>query len=179
MTLALPDLSGLGLTARRLQPTDRERLIELCRSCSEFFELVAGESGPSKTADNLLEKRPPGVDPRRKYLLGVERGDRLVGVIDLIDGYPAKHDWYVGTLLLLPEERARGTGRAIWSATEIWVRSLGGRVVRLIVQEQNPRAADFWASLGFVSKGQVPQYLETRTNACWSYVKELGATTET
>jgi ribosomal protein S18 acetylase RimI-like enzyme len=81
--------------------------------------------------------------------------------------------------LLLPDERARGAGRAIWSATEIWVRSLGGRVVRLIVQEQNPRAADFWASLGFVEKGQVPQHLETRTNACWKYEKELGATTET
>ena len=173
MTLLSPSLTALGLVVTRLQTMHAATVTDFCRRCSAFFELVTGESDAAKIATELLDKGPPGVDPSRKHVLGIERDDRLVGIVHLIEDFPTEGAWYLGTLLLLPDERNRGTGRAIWTAIETCVHSSGGRVLRLIVQEQNPRAASFWTSLDFVTDGQVPQLMGSRANLCWRFEKHL------
>lgn len=167
----LPDLKSLGLTVTRLRSTDAGTVSELCHGCRDFFELVTGEPVATTTALDVQEQGPPGVDSARKHVLGFWREGRLVGMMDLIEGFPADDEWYVGLLVLLPSERNRGGGRAIWTAVEIRVREAGCSVVRLVVQEQNPRAAHFWTSLGFVKGAQVVQSLGSRTNHCWRFEK--------
>jgi ribosomal protein S18 acetylase RimI-like enzyme len=172
----LPGLPPLGLAAKMLRATheaDVTDVTEFCRKCSAFFALVASESDADETARNLLEARPPGVEPERKHVVGIQRGNECVAIVDLLEGFPKKAEWYVGLLLLSPEERNRGLGRAVWNAMEAWMRSQGGHLIRLIVQEQNPDAARFWTSVGFSANGQVEQVLASRTNLCWRFEKQL------
>ncbi|MEP6731682.1 MAG: GNAT family N-acetyltransferase, partial [bacterium] len=166
-------LRALGLAVTRLDGTQSVRVAEFCRQCRAFFELVTGEEDAAISARGLLEDGPPGVTDDRRYLLGIERANELVGVVGLIDGFPAATDWYVGIFLLLPEERNRGNGRAIWTAMEAYVRSRGGHVIRLIVQDQNVGAVRFWQSVGFVTHGQVQQQLANRANLCWRFERTL------
>lgn len=168
-----PSLSALGLTARRLDTEDEAAVSRFCQQSDAFFTLVAGESPAVERARHLLESRPPVVAPSRKHVLGFERGDALVAIVDLLEEYPNEAEWYVGLLILSPDERGRGLGTALWSAVEAWIRARGGRLARLIVQEQNPDAPRFWGSVGFTADGRVEQHLATRTNSCWRFVKQL------
>jgi GNAT superfamily N-acetyltransferase len=177
--MSIPDIAGLpplGLAAKMLRAsheTDVTDVTEFCRKCSAFFALVASESDADETARNLLEARPPGVEPERKHVVGIQRGNECIAIVDLLEGFPKKAEWYVGLLLLSPEERNRGLGRAVWDAMEAWIRSQGGHLIRLIVQEQNPDAGRFWTSVGFSANGQVEQVLASRTNLCWRFEKQL------
>ena len=121
-----------------------------------------------------MESRPSNVAPSHKHVVGFERGGILIAVADLLEGYPAEEEWYVGLLLLSPSERRRGLGAKLWNAIEAWIRAEGGRVVRLIVQEQNPDAALFWGSVGFIADGKVEQRLRARPNSCWRFEKRLS-----
>lgn len=177
----VPALSGLlphGLTAKMLRASHEADVTDVtafCRKCSAFFDLLASESDADEAARNLLEARPPGVEPERKHVVGIVRGNEYVAIVDLLEAFPGTTEWYVGLLLLSPEERNRGLGAAIWNAIELRVRLQGGSVIRLIVQEQNPVAARFWRSVGFSASGQVEQVLARRTNLCWRFQKALTA----
>jgi hypothetical protein len=103
-----PTLLLLGIVAKRLDIRHKEAVAVLCQQCGDFLTLVAGRSPTVETAPHLLESRPPGVELDRKYVIGFERGGELIGIVDLLEDYPGKADWYVGLLLLSPEERARG-----------------------------------------------------------------------
>ena len=169
----LPSLPFLGITVKRLDTRHEATIEQFCRRCHAFFTLITGESGDSDTARDLLVSRPPGVELIRKHVIGFERDGTLVAIADLLEGYPNEADWYVGLLLVSPDERDRGVGTAVWTAVETWIRAVGGRQVRLIVQEQNPNAARFWRAVGFTADGVVEQRLPTRTNLCWRFEKPL------
>lgn len=154
---------------------DATAVREFCRRCSAFFALVASESDADEAARNLLKARPTSIEPEQKHVIGILRGDECVAIIDLLEDFPRPAEWYVGLLLLAPDERRHGLGTAIWNAMEAWMRLQGVRRIRLIVQEQNPHAAQFWRSVGFHANGQVEQALGNRTNLCWRFEKGLMA----
>jgi GNAT superfamily N-acetyltransferase len=168
-----PSLLPLGLAAKKLTRSDEAAITTFCQQCIAFFTLVAGEAPAADTAHQLLEARPRSVDVTRKHVIGFERGGALIAIVDLLEGYPDETNWYVGLLLLSPDERARGLGTAIWTAIETWIRGEGGSCARLIVQEQNPDAARFWRTVGFAANGTTEQYSPTRTNRCWCFEKPL------
>ena len=164
------------MSATRLHEGDLESVTEFCQECSAFFTLVAGETPAAETALHLLVARPPEVAPTQKHVIGFTRNGKLVAVVDLLEGFPVESDWYAGLLLLAPHESGSGLGTLIWDATETWIRAAGGRHVRLIVQQQNPGAARFWRSAGFMTHGEVEQVLEKQRNLCWRLEKGLHST---
>jgi ribosomal protein S18 acetylase RimI-like enzyme len=168
-----PSLLPLGLAAKKLARSDESAITTFCQQCGAFFSLVAGEARAADTALQLLEARPRSVDVTRKHVIGFERGGALIAIVDLLEDYPDEANWYVGLLLLSPDERGRGLGTAIWTAIETWIRGEGGSHARLIVQEQNPDAARFWRTVGFTTNGTTEQYSPTRTNRCWCFEKPL------
>ena len=171
------DISGLspdGFTAKAFRgddEADATAVRDFCRRCSAFFALVAAESDADEAARSLLEARPISIAPVRKHVVGILRGNECVAIVDLLEDFPQPAEWYVGLLLLAPDERHHGLGTAIWNAMEAWLRLQGVRRIRLIVQEQNPHAAQFWQSVGFHANGQVEQVFGSRTNLCWRFEK--------
>jgi ribosomal protein S18 acetylase RimI-like enzyme len=113
--------------------------------------------------------------PDSKHVFGFSRGGTLVAALDLVDGYPDPGNWYVSLLVLDPAARGGGLGRAIWAATERWIRARGATQARLIVQTQNPRARAFWESLGFEAIGETTQRLPTFENRVWRLLKVFPA----
>ena len=116
--------------------------------CSDFWLLVE-DAVPS--ADELMHELPPGVAADDKHVLGVDddRGE-LVALIDFCRGFPEADAWYVSLLVVAPEARGSGLGTALYAHAEQFARARGGTTIRLIVQEQNPRALAFWMREGFV-----------------------------
>lgn len=139
---------------RLLGLDDSSAVRDLCERCRGFVALVTG-SQPSAAeldawATEILVDRPPGYPDAQKWVLGMEGPDGLVGVWDLMLGYPGPDAAFVGLFVLDPTQRGAGQGRRALDRIERWVVDQGIRSIRLAVQMNNPRARVFWERAGFV-----------------------------
>lgn len=153
---------------------DIDRATEFCERCSAFYHLSEGRPGSRLTAEELLRIAPPGIDAADKHVLGIESSGCLVGVLDLIDGYPEKRAWYVGLFLIDPGSRSLGLGRRVWATVEHWIQGRGGSTIRLAVVTQNPRGRAFWESVGFHVEGRSTLVSGNRQNTLWKLIKSLA-----
>ncbi|MCI3132990.1 GNAT family N-acetyltransferase [Phenylobacterium aquaticum] len=158
----LPAIEG-ALTAL-VSGSAVEELQVLLERCADFEILVTGAPPGPTAAEDLLVDAPEDHPLRDKFVIGVWTDQGLTATIDLLRHFPQEHVWYVGLLLVAPESRGQGLGRRIVEALIDWVRRQGGRALRLVVQEQNPRAMAFWRAHDFQPIGTAVQELEARTN---------------
>jgi ribosomal protein S18 acetylase RimI-like enzyme len=164
-----------ALSYRPLTPADRRRLQTLCIACSDFFQCIEGQPGGRETAAELLGPLTPDVSSGEKSLVGVEIGRELVGVVELLAGFPGPQEWYVGLLLLHPERRGAGAGTAIWDHLRQRMTREGATTVRLIVQQQNPRARRFWERQGFAVEREMVATAGKLESPVWLLRRDLQA----
>ncbi len=138
-----------AVSFRPLTQADHQRLETLCIACTDFFRCIEGQPGGPETAAELLGPRAPEVSVGNKIIIGLEIGRDLIGVVELLVGFPQPTEWYVGLLLLHPDGRGAGAGTSIWERLRQRMSQEGATTVRLIVQQQNPRARRFWERQGF------------------------------
>jgi len=137
-----------------------EALGEVVDRCSAFFETV----GPP-----ALDEKPPG--PCTQELLGVVVEQQVVGVVDLLRGYPTPDTGFIGLLALDPAVRGRGLGR---QAEALIVKRLGTPKVRLAVNFVNPQAKGFWQACGYRVIAERPlRASEDPTPTCWLMQKRV------
>ena len=158
----LPSLPGGQL--KRLGAADTADLQRLILRCADFQILVTGAQPGPNAASDLLADVPPGHPISGKMVIGVEVAKDLVGVLDLLVGYPEPDIWYLGLLMLAPEARGGGLGAAVFAALRDWIAARGGRAIRLVTQDQNPRALVFWTRMEFREIGRTVQRLDSREN---------------
>jgi ribosomal protein S18 acetylase RimI-like enzyme len=163
------------LSFRPLTPADRQRLENLCIACSDFFQCIEGQPGGRETAAELLGPLAPDVSRGKKSLVGVEIGRELVGVVELLAGFPGPQEWYVGLLLLHPDRRGAGAGTAIWEHLRQRMTQEGATTVRLIVQQQNPRARRFWERQGFAVEREMVAKAGLLESPVWLLHRSLPA----
>jgi ribosomal protein S18 acetylase RimI-like enzyme len=142
------------LRVARLGEVDRARLSDFCAASTDF-ELIHGEPGGDATAAELLGPLDPPYANKPRHVWGLEEDGQLIGVVELLEGHPRPEDWYIGLLLLHPAHRRRGLGTKACDATMSWIRSHGGKLVRLVVQKQNAGARAFWERQGFSVEREV------------------------
>jgi GNAT superfamily N-acetyltransferase len=141
--------------ARRLKAEDGLRLQALCEQCADYTVLIEGRQPDPGAAQNLFRSIPEGKDYRDKFLLGLWSAFDLIGVMDVIRNYPETGIWFIGLLILRPDQRGRGTGQAIIQAFENWAASSGALHIRLTVAKENEAACRFWRRVGFSEIGKV------------------------
>ena len=133
----------------RLGESDLPQLSRLCLACTAFFELVEGRAGGDATAAEILGPLAPEQERGTKHVFGFKRRDELIGVAELLQGFPSPTEWFIGLLLLHPDYRGTGLGARLCTGIIDWIRDEGGIAVRLVVQHQNHRARAFWKRQGF------------------------------
>src|SRR5579884_2537856 len=144
----MPAPAGYLLTP--LTPEDEPLVQALLERCTDYVELVSGLPPSPATTHDLYIVLPEGKGYEDKFLIGLFTPDNeLIGVLDAIRDYPQTKEWYLGLLLLEPEQRGQSLGEQVYHAFERWIAQQGGEAVRLTVAEQNERAYRFWQRLGF------------------------------
>jgi GNAT superfamily N-acetyltransferase len=151
-----------GLLLEPLGEGEIEELQGLLESDPDYAERVTGgPPGPSDALSTLLE-RPEGTPEENKAVLGARAADdRLVGVIDLVRGYPARGTVFIGLLLVHRDERGHGVGSDILGAATRWVRETWPEAERwrLAVVDTNAEVAGpFWRQAGFEPTGESRPY---------------------
>jgi len=123
-----------------------------------YSRRVLGRAPHRHDAVDVLTARPPGTDPAAKTVLGaIDDTGVLVGLIDVIRGWPGQGDAHVGLLQTAASRHRQGLGRALHTALEERVaRWPEISRLRLAVVDTNQEAAEpFWRALGYEPTGDV------------------------
>lgn len=134
---------------RPLRASEAPALQDLCFKCTDYFLLLNGDAPQGQEATEILTEQPPQPHQATKWVLGLWQQHRLVGVLDLLTGYPTPEYWFIGLLLLDPRERGQGLGTRLHQELAQLARQNGVSKMRLGVLAHNRFALDFWQDLGY------------------------------
>ena len=115
---------------------EKERMISITdeqiqNGKAEILKIVAGMSGAEKLAD-LLDK-----------------GNTLIAVMDLVDGYPEKSTAFIGFFMMKKALQGQGLGSSIIEETAAYLKATGKTAIRLAIDKDNPQSNHFWNKNGF------------------------------
>jgi GNAT superfamily N-acetyltransferase len=144
-------LFGSGrLSVSLLGENDLAELQNLMERCTDYSELLTGLPTEENAARELLASHPETKPLADKYAFGLyAEGEMLIGVLDAVRDYPQEGTWYIGLMMIDPQERSQGWGEKAYHAFESWAAGQGAREIGLAVLEVNPKAQRFWQSMGF------------------------------
>ncbi|MBO4848741.1 MAG: GNAT family N-acetyltransferase [Clostridia bacterium] len=151
------DTAGLStcFRVRRLNDADADGILFLCEGNPQYYLYCNSEPSMEQVLHDL-RTAPPGVGADDKYFVGFFRGDELVAVMDLIDGYPGKGCCYIGFFMMNEAYQGKLIGSAIIDEVCAYLTRIGKRTIRLAFAEDNPQASHFWKKNGFIVKAVAP-----------------------
>lgn len=151
----------MAVMLRPIAPEEVDAVQELIEADPAYVERVTGLPPGPADAQSLLMIVPPELPPERKTVYGVrDDSGALVGLVDVLRGYPDEATAYVGLLQIRADLQGRGLGRRAHDALLDVVRGWPEiRTVRLAVVETNASvAATFWQALGYRPAGEPVPY---------------------
>ena len=134
-----------GLRIQRATVADAPAIQALFATDPEYFVRVEGAPLRDDEALICLDERPPDVDLDKKHVFLVED----VALLDMLEGFPDDHTWFLGLIFLAPAARGRGLGTRLVEAVCDHARSHGAKALRLAVALTNPGADRLYKRLGF------------------------------
>jgi RimJ/RimL family protein N-acetyltransferase len=123
-------------TAELLSAANLDLVIQLNKSCSDFFLFQNGLPPSEHDAREIFEFIPPQSHGATKLPIGIFLSGRLVGVMDVLRGYRATSDWYIGFMLFAPSFRVQGFGTEIHSGFVSYSRREGSQRLLIAVPEK-------------------------------------------
>jgi GNAT superfamily N-acetyltransferase len=149
---------------RELTRSDLPALQSLLERGSDYFLLHEGRHPTATEARDEWDVVPSGTPRSHKHLLGL-LGPDLVGVAEVVRGWPRPATWNIGLLLLDPAVRRHGAGARTVSAIDAWAARSGADRLRISVIAANAGALDFWQGLGFTTVPAQPAAARTNPTA--------------
>lgn len=144
-------------TVRTLNDENIDEIYELLSKNVLYYEYCP----PFVTRQRILDDisaLPPEKTARDKYYIGFYQQDKLIAVMDFIDGYPEKEIAYIGFFMTDVSIQNRGVGTEIIDYLCKHLAGLGYHSVRLAYVKGNPQAEHFWLKNCFAP------IMETKSN---------------
>lgn len=151
---------------RPLTRADLDDVFAVLKDAPQFHLLTTGAPATSKEALAVFDDLPPGKRPDSKRVYGVIEDGALVGVVEVIVGWPTPTTAMIGLLVIAEQAQGRGIGRAAVIDVEAVVdEEEGCDVARVAVVDKNVGALAFWKKLGFTENGVTRPYAEGTVTA--------------
>ena len=129
---------------------DVKAIQALYDECVDYMLLVDGHPAGDHAAEEEFQNLPPGKTLDDRFMFGiVDTVNELVGVLDVLRGYPDEGTWWICLLLLAPDFRSQGIGGKVLQGLTEHIKASGGKAIMLGVVEENERAYHFWFKMGF------------------------------
>ncbi len=146
---------------RKMMEEDIPTIFELCRGNRLYYE-HCGRQNTAEELKNDMTITPPGKGQEDKYYVGFfdrenPGGEKLVAVMDLIDGYPDSDIAYIGFFMMNAVYQGRGQGSSLITELCGYLKKSGFRKVRLAFEKENPQSSHFWRKNGFLDLREVPR----------------------
>ena len=144
------DISSLSneYEVRRLDDSNVDEVLTLCQGNTLFYQYCQAEPTREQILDDM-HIAPPGKDDSDKYYVGFYRDERLVAVMDLIDGYPEDNIAFIGFFMMDAFLSRQGIGTKIIFEVADYLKTHGFTTIRLAIDKDNPQSNHFWDKNGF------------------------------
>lgn len=145
-----------------------EKALKIYKTNEEFFNLLSideigkKEKITKKTVIKDLEMLPPNKESEDKYFGLILDNEKVIGVIDLIDGYPRKDIAYIGLFVIDKPLHRKGIGKKLYFNIENMLKENKYSAVMLGVLKTNKKGQDFWNSLDFKTVKETKDYFEMK-----------------
>ncbi len=135
-------------TVRKLNLDDVQMIYAFCKRNTQYYE-YCGKEPSIELIEKDIEIAPPGILIEQKYYIGFFDNDKLVAVMDLVDGYPACDYVYIGFFMMDCELQGNGIGSKIVSESLEYLSEQGFQKCQLGIDKDNPQSNHFWRKNGF------------------------------
>lgn len=135
---------------KKLSCEDVNEIYDLCLTNPLYYDYCP----PAATKESILEDLsalPPNVTMEDKYFVGFFEKERMVAVMDLIDGYPEEKIVFIGFFMTDASVQNKGLGSAIISEVIDYLKSMYYLAIQLAWVKGNPQAEHFWLKNGFLA----------------------------
>lgn len=135
-------------TCRLLNENDFEIIYDLCKENKLYYH----HCPPMINYDLIKEDMyglPKGFNAENKYYAGIFDKDKLIGIIDILDGYPSKEVIYIGLFMLDINYQCKGLGTSLINECIHYFKNNNYTEIQLGYVKTNPQASHFWSKLGF------------------------------
>lgn len=133
---------------RALDEADAPAVYEFCKGHTQYYRYCGAQPSLEQVKRDMT-LLPEGVEPAQKHYVGFHDGDKLVAVMDMIEGYPDPSTCYIGFFMMRLDLQGAGIGTAIISEAADSLHSIGIKRLRLAIARDNPQANRFWRKNGF------------------------------
>ncbi|MDO4318608.1 MAG: GNAT family N-acetyltransferase [Lachnospiraceae bacterium] len=137
---------------RTLTDADVPSILTLCLQNPLYYKFCP----PLVTEQSIREDMkalPKGKRLEDKYYVGYFQGERLIAVMDLIDGYPNPKTAFIGFFMTEASVQRRGVGSEIVRELCDFLRERRYAAVRLGWVKGNEQSEGFWHRNGFTETG--------------------------
>ena len=145
-----------GYSSKLLGSNELTDIEKLFYDSSDYFIIEQGKPANENEAKSLLEALPPNKTYEEKFVIGVyNEKSELAALVDIVKDFPEEAVWMLGLLLVSPNERGKGLGKAISNQLIEIVRYENGRKIRIGVVNNNEVGLKFWKSQGYIEEKDV------------------------
>ncbi|MGB7439960.1 MAG: GNAT family N-acetyltransferase [Coleofasciculaceae cyanobacterium] len=99
----------------------------------------------------------------------------MLGAIAGVRYYPDRQTWWIGLMMVAPEQRGQGLGADFYRAFEHWVSAQGISQISLVAIKANEPGLQFWERMGFEVIRKIPsrQY-KAKTHEVYVLSRTIG-----
>ena len=115
---------------RKLQKNDIDQIYDLCSKNYLYYQ-YRPPYVTRKSIESDMVALPDNVDFKDKYYVGYFKNEKLIAVLDLIDGYPKKDILFIGFFMMDISIQKNWVGSAIVNELIDYLTTLKHKEVRL------------------------------------------------
>ena len=138
----------------QINDSNINEVFELCKHNNKYYAHLQ-ESATFEGIKSIVCELPPNTTLNNKYFVGFYKDNKLVAILDLIDGYPDKNIAFIGLFMVDINIQGLGVGKNIISDLLNFLKSKKYISCDLVVIETNVDAISFWTKLGFEITGKI------------------------
>ena len=133
---------------RRITESDISDVYNLSRSNSRYYRSI-GQRPSKQRLTEVISELPEDTGSSRNIFAGFYSGEELLAVLDLITGYPAKDDAFIGWFMVSATHHRKGIGSQLFADVRAAMKAQGFEHLTLNCPAASEDAIAFWESQGF------------------------------
>lgn len=150
------DITSLSsdYNTRRITEYDVGNVYHLAKSNRHYYRRLNMKPNKQNLTE-VISVMPDGTLPKNKDFVGFyDQEDHLIGILDLVTGYPKKDDAYIGWFMIEAKLQGFGIGSQIFADIRASLKVQGYNHISLGVFRTNVNAMAFWEKQGFTYTGE-------------------------
>jgi len=138
----------------KIEDSNIGQVFNLCKQNKKYYEYLQ-EKASLDGVKSIINELPPNTTIDKKYFVGFYKANRLVAILDLIDGYPDENNAFIGLFMIDVNCQGKGVGQDIIKNILNSLKNNNYSGVGLGVIDKNKEALSFWKKMGFEKTGQI------------------------